>query len=415
MKKIYLVLLFLITLKVIAIGSVEKKDLKLSFSGFIKYCAMYDTRQTVNAREGHFLLYPEAPLYDSENIDINSAPNFNMTTISSTLKFSLDGSEVLNARSQAFIEFDCWGSKNCFNLFRVRHAYAKLDWGNTKLIFGQYWHPMSVVSCFPKIVSANSGVPFHPISRNPQIRLVHEFGILQFTACLFTQRDFTSIGPDGASSQYLRNSGIPEVHFQLQCGNALSGIQAGAGIDYKKLVPEIYTENDEGETFATKESLSGISTMGFISAKTKYFIVNAQGIYAQNSYDMMMLGGYAVKKTTDKETGEKEFSNLNTLSSWVDFQSKVGWGNLGFFIAYTKNMGAGEIIEGPIYARGGDIDCVCRFSARLGFDYEDFNISLEGELTNANYGIKNGDGKGGVTDARPVSNFRTLLSFKYSF
>ncbi len=417
MGKVYLLPIFFITLTLNAFSNelAKGKKFKLEFAGFFKYYMMRDSRQTVSAREGHFLLYPESPLYDSQNTDVNSVPNFNMTTISSTLKFRLIGPEVFNAQSMTFMELDFWGSKNYYNLFRLRHAYIELKWEHFKLTIGQYWHPMSVASCFPRVVSANCGVPFHPISRNPQIRLQQDFGVFLLTGCVFTQRDFTSTGPDGADSKYLRNSGIPNMHLQLQYGNVSSDIQAGAGIDYKLIVPELYIENDVGEMFATKESLSGISYVGFISVETKYLAIKTQGVYAQNSYDMTMLGGYAEKKIFDEQTGERGFVNLNTLSVWTDMQTcgKKFFG--GIFGGYSKNMGAGERIDGKLYGRGTDIKSVYRIAPRIVYQKESISISLEGEYTTANYGTENGNSEGGVTNTYSVSNFRSLLSLKYSF
>ncbi|MCK7533464.1 MAG: hypothetical protein MZV63_21740 [Marinilabiliales bacterium] len=57
---------------------------------------------------------------------------------------------------------------------------------------------------------------------------------------LYSQRDFVSSGPDGNSNKYPRNSGMPAMHFQLRvpAGDAFT---AWAGVDYKKIRPEIKT------------------------------------------------------------------------------------------------------------------------------------------------------------------------------
>jgi len=36
----------------------EEKNFGIKFNGFVKGDYFYDTRQTVSAREGHFLLWP---------------------------------------------------------------------------------------------------------------------------------------------------------------------------------------------------------------------------------------------------------------------------------------------------------------------------------------------------------------------
>jgi hypothetical protein len=402
-------------------GETEKsKQIKVDFTGFLKYEVTFDSRQTISAREGIFMFYPVRSLLDMEGNDVHAASNFNMCTINSMLKLNLTGPDIFRANSNAYFEVDFWGSESNkyidLNHFRLRHAYARLKWPATELLLGQYWHPMSVAGFFPKVVSSNCGVPFHPISRNPQIRILQHIGIVKLIGCFLTQRDFTSTGPDGADSKYLRNSGMPNIHLQLQCGKDTSKIIAGAGIDYKKIVPELYTsyENDIIKT-GRKNTLSSLSFVGFLSVETKYLSMKAQGIYGQNAYDILQLGGYAVKGVTNAEKGEKEYSNLSTLSGWGDIQTTGRKIRYGFFCGYTKNMGSGGQLDGPIYARGVDIDRVYRIAPRIVYEKQPVEISLECEYTTAYYGTENGDQKGGVRDTNPVSNFRTLMSVKYYF
>lgn len=391
----------------------------IKLTGFIKYEVMYDTRQTVTAREGNFLLYPERPVYDTHNIDINASPSLNMFTINSMLKLALIGPEVFQAASTAFFEVDFWGSEVNklvdLNHFRLRHAWVKFNWNTTELLIGQFWHPMSISGFFPRPASSNSGVPFHPISRNPQIRLMKNVGNMKLIGSVLSQRDFPSTGPQGIDSQYLRNSGIPNIHFQVQCGGDSSNIITGVGIDYKKIVPELHIINDDGEILKTGNSLSAFSYVGFLRVNTKYISLRAQGIYARNPYDILLIGGYGVKEFNNIQTGEKEFSNLNTLSTWCDVQTTGKKIRLGMFGGYTKNLGSQDFIVGPLYARGADISSVYRISPRVVYSNEPVSLSLEGEYTTANYGTANGDMKGGVTDTMPVSNLRTVLSFLYFF
>ena len=76
-----------------------------------------------------------------------------------------------------FIEGEFFGTSDAdVSGFRVRHAFLKLDWQSSSLLIGQFWHPMFVVEMFPGVVSFNTGAPFQPFARNPQIRFTHSFG-----------------------------------------------------------------------------------------------------------------------------------------------------------------------------------------------------------------------------------------------
>lgn len=420
MKKTQILLFLLISVSVIAKETAKNKKIEIEFSGFIKYDATYDTRQTVNSREGIFLLFPDRPLLDKENNDVNAVSNFNMCTINSNLKLNLSGPIFFNAKTDAFFEVDFWGSESNkyidLNHIRLRHAYIKLDWGKTKLLLGQYWNPMSVTGFFPRVVSSNSGVPFHPISRNPQIQIAQQLGNLRIIGTLLTQRDFTSTGPNGSDSKYLRNSGIPNAHLQVQYGNNSSTFIAGAGIDYKMIVPELYSssENNIIKT-GKKNTLSSLCFVGFMNIETNILSIRMQGVYGQNTHDIMLLGGYAVREVVNISTGEKRFSNLNTIASWIDLQTTGKQVNVGVFGGYTKNWGSRSEIEGPIYARGASIDRIYRISPRIVYEKSPFIISAECEYTSAAYGTENGTAHGGVTNSDFVSNIRTIVSIKYYF
>lgn len=398
----------------------ENKKIKIDFSGFVRYDVTLDTRQTVNAREGIYLLYPAKPLWDKDHQDINGVSHFNMTTINSNIKLNLTGPDLFNAASKAYFEVDFWGSeinKNIdLNHIRIRHAYIQLNWKATELLLGQYWNPMTAPGFFPRVVSSNSGVPFHPISRNPQIRIRQNLGQMQLIGCLLTQRDSYSTGPNGADSKYMRNSGVPMAHLQLQYGNKASTFHVGMGVDYKKVLPELYTTYEE-ELIKTgkKSTLSSFSYMAFMDIITRFLSIRMQGVYACNGHDIQLLGGYALREITNAAKGEKEYTNMRALSGWCDLQTNGKTIKGGLFCGYAKNIGAGEWIEGPIYARGADIDNVFRLSSRIVYEKKAMTISFECEYTTADYGMENGDRKGGVTNTNQVANTRALLSVKYNF
>ncbi len=432
MKIIIFALLIIFSFTINAQEKKEESKFKITLSGFVKTDVFYDARQTVSIREGHFLLYPDNVSFDANKNDINAKSNFNILSIQSRLKVAVTGPEVIGAKPSGVIEADFFGNENSsfsdVNGFRLRHAFVKLNWESVELLVGQYWHPMFIVESFPGTLSFNTGAPFQPFSRNPQIRLTKTFGGLKLIGCIFTQRDFTGIGPEyifsngkytstsAASSKYLRNSGIPNMHFQMQYKPVSSLFLVGAGVDYKIITPELYTVNNGAVSkFKSDKTLGSMSAIGFANIKLKPVTIKLEGVYAQNAYDLVMIGGYGVKEITDTATGEKEFTNINTVSVWADFQTNGEKVQFGLFGGFTKNMGAQDSIKGSIYARGSNIDYVYRVSPRIVFIAGKLNIGLEGEYTFAMYGKANGNGKGGVTNGNAISNTRALLSVIYNF
>src|SRR5690606_31164895 len=107
--------------------------------------------------------------------DVNATSSINMLSIHSRLKSVFTGPTLLKARTSVLIEADFYGNENQFfsdlNGLRLFNGFMKFEWATTELLLGQYWHPMTIPEYFPKIISFNAGAPFHPVSRNPQIRV----------------------------------------------------------------------------------------------------------------------------------------------------------------------------------------------------------------------------------------------------
>jgi hypothetical protein len=276
-----------------------------------------------------------------------------MLSIQTRVKAAITGPDAFGAKTSGVVEADFFGNENSnfsdLNGLRLRHAFVKLNWKSTELLVGQYWHPMFVAESFPGVISFNTGAPFQPFSRNPQIRFTQTIGGLKLIGCVFSQRDFTSTGPEytfannlysstvSASSKYLRNSGIPNLHFQMQFSPASTEHLFGAGVDFKTLMPEIMTVNQtKTARFESSETISSISGIGFARLKFKPLTIRIEGVLAQNAFDMVMLGGYAVKKINNQETGAREFANLKTGSIWLDANTHGKKVQFGIFTGYTN-------------------------------------------------------------------------------
>ncbi len=407
------VLIVAIILPVLKAGAQDaEKTYGIKFSGFVKTDIFYDSRQSSASnglREGHFFLYPDDVLYDNDMNDLNANPSFHILNIQTRIRGDITGPDAFGAKTSGAIEAEFFGtSESDLNGFRLRHAYVKMDWQKVSLLAGQYWHPMFPAENFPGTVSFNTGAPFIPFSRNPQVRLVFFPGKVSFTLVAYSQRDFTSPGPGGNSSKYLRNSGTPGVHVQVKIP-AGEYLTAWAGTDYKTLRPEIRTSTN----YETSARVGGLSAFAALKLKTKPINLSVMGIYGENASDMMMLGGYAVERITDPVTQLKEWTTLNNAGFWADLSTNGTRVVAGLFTGYSKNIGSRETIRGMAYSRGNDIDHLFRVSPRLTFTDGKLSIAAELESTLAAYGTMEDDGR--VSDTHNVTNIRLLLSLIYRF
>ena len=396
----------------------EEKKFGIKFSGFVKNDAFFDSRQTVSVREGHFLLYPQPEELDADENDINAVPNFNILAIQTRLKGSISGPDAFGAKTSGAIEGAFFGHTNAdINGFRLRHAFMKLKWESTELILGQYWHPFFVTGCFPGVISFNTGVPFQPFSRNPQMRLTKYFGDnLSVMLALQSQRDFTSSG----GSTALRNSSIPDLQFQVQYRTkneeAKTEFLAGAGAGYKILKPElsstVYDTLGNPVTYQSEETIGGISGLAFVKYKNAAFTAKVEGVYGQNMTDLLMLGGYA-QMDQDTTTGIWDYTTLDIMSFWTDIHTNGKKLQAGLFAGYTMNMGSANEFTGGTFARGTNIEYVYRVSPRVVFISGKTKLALEAEYTTAAYGTPNETGE--VENAEEISNLRVLFGAFYSF
>ena len=126
-----------------------------------------------------------------------------------------------------------------------------------------------------------------------------------------------------------------------------------------------------------------------------------------------MLGGCAVKGVTDSTTGYVDYANVRSFAVWGEIHTNGKHWQTGVFGAFTKNLGVGETVTGPYYARGANIDYIWRVSPRLIYNIQKLRIAAEVEYTLAGYGTTTS--KGYVSNPKAVGNVRALLAFFYFF
>lgn len=417
MKAILYFVLTTILFVTIIWGQDKQEEMKfgIKFSGFIKTDAFFDTRQNVSLREGHFLLYPEPQLSDTLGKDINAASNFNILSIQSRITGAIAAPDAFDAKTSGILEGEFFGtSDGDVNGFRLRHAYVKLNWETSELLVGQTWHPMFIAEVFPSVVSFNTGAPFQPFSRNPQIRFTQTLGGFKLIGTLFSQRDFSNSGPgtDGSiisSSIFLRNSNLPMAHLQIRYKPDFGDHLFGVGGGFKSLVPELKTKKN----YKTGETINSLSAVAFAKLKFDDITFKLNGSFAQNATDLMMIGGYAVKYVVDTAKDLKIYTNINTGSVWTDIHTNGKEFTAGIFAGYTKNFGSQDLINGKYYSRAKNIGYIYRISPRFVYYLGRMQFASELEYTLAAYGSVDDHGK--VFDTKNVPNLRVLLAAILTF
>ncbi len=407
----------------------EDPNWGIKFSGFIRNDIFFDSRQVVSARpanQGELLLYPANVNNDINGKDINAAPSLDMLAITTRLVGTVNGPDAFGAKTSGGIEAEFFGNANGNeNVFRLRHAIARLDWPKTQLALGQYWHPLFVTDCFPGVLSFNTGMPFQPFARNPQIRLTQKFGkeFNLILAAISQTEAFVSSGPGtnialGAavgSQAYISNAVVPNLHAQLQYKG--KNFLAGIAFDYKSLRPALSAAYAVGALtyVVSTERVNSLTFETYAKITTKAVIAKAEFLTGQNMYDHLMIGGYLAYGTAPAVT----YKPITVNSYWVEIMGTGKKVIPGIFVGYTYNNGASKDNAVASYSRGitaskTSIANIFRISPRLETISGKFKFGLEAEITTAAYGAAESNAKvTGTTNS--VTDNRILFISSYSF
>ncbi len=416
MKRIIIITLSLVS--ILAVNAQEESGFGIKFSGFVKNDFFWDSRQTVAAREGHFLLWPAQVREDPNGNDINGKSNFNFLALQSRLSVKLSGPDAFGAKTSGLIEGDFFAQSNLnVNLFRLRHAFVKLNWEHLEIMAGQYWNPLFVTSCFPGTVSFNTGTPLQSFARNPQLRATYKTGGFSIVAAALSQRDYTTIGELGPSSRYLRNSAIPDMHLQVHYGSSNEegmNILAGIGAAYKTIVPRLSSTPIPEVSYSVNEKVGGLTAMGFAKLSTKPITAKLQVRYGENISDVLGISGYGITGVVDVTTGERSYTPLKSMTFWAEVHTN-GNPQVGIFGGLTRNNGSKEQLSTTtVYGLGTSIRSLYRIAPRVIYNVGKVRVAMELEYTNAAYG-SNHDSFYIPSETTNADNLRVLAAIYYFF
>ncbi len=418
MKKIALSLMAAL----VAVGGMAQinlgKDVSLKIYGHVRTDFFYNSRANVESVDGLFYSYPKDEKLDPNGEDLNGSASSNMYAVYSRMGFDFAGPMIGKAKTSAKIEFDFRGNGNDnLSALRLRHAYFNFDWGKSKVLVGQTSHPF-FGDVSPQILNLNTGSPFQPFGRAPQIRYRYNSGALQLQAAAVWQSQFKSHGPsatDGTGNSRIqaphKNANVPELALGIDY--KANGWILGVGVDMLSIVPRV-TSFDENKKplYKVDERLTTVSYEAHLKYQKDKWFVAAKSVLGSNFTHTSMLGGYGIK-SEDAKTGEREYTPFRNSSNWINIVYGKKW-KPGIFLGYIKNLGtADDMVSTTYYGTGTNIDKLMTGTFELTYNVPHWKIGAEYNFTEAYYGTTQKDGK--VKDTHSVGNNRLVLSATYSF
>ena len=386
----------------------------LKLGGFVRNEIFYDSRKTVDAVDGLFNIYPDLRLPDAGGRDINDIQYVNMLAITTRLNGLFTGPDVFGAKSSAFFEFDFTGY-NLSNGVRFRQGWTKLKWQKSELLMGQFWHPYFMLENAPTVLGLNTGAPYACFNRSPQIRYTYSVtpGLSAFIAAVYQTASGTT-GPAGPSLDYMRTSGVPEVvaNLQYKLGQSLViGVSGGA----KAIKPRTSTTGTGGR-YKTQNLVKSYNGQFYAAYTNGLLKAKISTMYGQNTYEYLMLGGYAVT-SRDAVTGHETYTPTAHWYNWVN----ITYGKdfvVGIYAGFAKNLGTKENYlagAGNTFERGEHIAYIYRISPHFSYRVKRFQFGMEFEQNAAAYGTADPANKGHVNKAYESKAMRVVGLMMYYF
>lgn len=391
------------------------QDAQFKWYGFIRNYAVADSRESVYGTEDFFYYLPkDRNVVDGQ--DLNSQRTFAFAAITSRLGLDVTGYQIEGWKVGAKLEADFYAGVSGVTgtaLFRLRQAFLTMNKNAFTLKVGQAWHPMA--ADMPHVFALNTGAPFGPFSRTPQatvdLKLSNE---LTLTASALWQMQYTSAGPGGASADYIKYAGTPEVYLGL--GYKANGFAAKAGVDVLSIKPR----HDDGHQ-KVSDRITTVSPFLYAEYSKGLFSVKAKTIFAQAGEHMNLNGGYGVTSVT--ADGSYEYAPTRNSSSWVSFS----YGKKAQFVlfgGYVRNFGtAKELISSDknhlFFSKNSfsNMNRMFRVSPEFIYNLGKVAFGLEYELTGVQYGtFGTNDVRGLATEnLHWIRNHRLQLMVKYTF
>ena len=394
-----------------ALAQEKPKEWDASVYGFARIDYIFDSRQSAQVREYHLNLYPLDKSLDVQGKDINATGASNFLAVTSRLGVKFRGPDVWGAKASGTLEGDFFGNtQSSIALYRLRHAYATLDWKKTSLTMGQTWYPAFIPEVFPGVANFSTGIMFNPFGWVGQVRVKQKLNDkVSLTLAAYKDREFqTANGTGAVDNSATYNSVIPTLHAQLQYKG--KEVLAGVGAEYQSLKPVIASNN-----LVSDETINSTALLGYFKYANNDIIAKAYAITGGNLNHMVMLGGFAEYNVAGKPIS---YQSTKTTAFWVDIASANPKVAPGVFFGHSKNNGGVDAGYTAIKARGfsgnRSVDNVWRASARVDFKQNKFRISPELEYTSATWGDTQSNGTTGGSTSN-VANFRAMVSAVYSF
>ena len=386
------------------------------FHGFIRSYFAFDTRESLAGTEDLYYYMPKDVNLSAAGEDLNDQMSFRFAALTSRVWVDVKGFQFGAYHVGGRIEADFYAGLNGVTgtaQLRLRQAFVSLARDGRTWKIGQTWHPMA--ADLPDIFSLESGAPFGPFNRSPQInfdwKINDWFGL---TAAALWQMQYTSTGPNGASADYIKYGLTPECYLGLNFRTKKSLFRVGGDI------LSIKPRNNNGER-KVQDRLTTYNAFVYAQTKADNWTFKGKVTYAQDGGHMNLVGGYGVTGIMDDGISWN-YTPTQTVSGWFTAMAKFGAWQPQMLLGYLENFGCykgivnNTIVAAPFFQKNnaGTLARMARIQPELIYNLGSLQFGIEYMLTAAHYG-KADAYKHATTDLHWVLNHRVQALVKFNF
>ena len=404
----------------------EETPAKFKLYGFIRNYTILDSRAVSGGTHDLYFYMPkdiDANL--NTGVDMNDGFNWKSLALTTRLGLDMSGYQFGNMYASGKVEADFYslngsGSANTIAQLRLRQAYVALKWLPAEdqtlvLNIGQTWHPMA--ADLPHMTNLESGAPFGPFNRSPQVMAHWTKGGFTLTGGLLFLSQYLPIDAEAesATSHVVKSIapfkyGLPESYLGVAFKHG--PIVAKLGADLIATKPYRTYANPIDGPVKAHGLLLAPTFFGYVQYTKGLFQLRAKTTLAHSGEHLNLLSGYGVSAVSDEADGRHyTYTPMRDWASFISAQygKKV---QVMCMLGYMKQLGTTEDIIGPASlwlnsAAATNIQSAFRATPTIAWNIGKLTVSLEYNYTMAEFGSKTIDLATGLTNA-PVRNARGL-------
>ncbi len=397
----------------------EEKPSHFKLYGFIRNYVTADTR-AVNAGTEDLYYYMPKDVSMKDGYDQNAGFNWRFVSLTTRLGLDVSGYKwgKMGISGKVEADFYNFSTSSVVPVLRLRQAFVKLNWDDcpVSLTLGQAWHPVGVD--LPHMTNLESGAPFNPFNRSPQltvdVNLGSGFGL---TASVLYLNHYLPTGPAGKSKDYYKY-GAPEFFLGFAYKNAK--FTGKLGVDMVNIRPyrtiaDWRVQDAQGPTIKVKSLMTTFSPFVFLQYTSGKFQLRAKSILAQAGEHMNLLSGYGVHAFN--EDGTIEYTPMQDWASFVSFSYGKKFQVMGM-LGYMKQLGTTRDVTTIWINNSADqhIQQAFRATPTVAWNLGKFTVSLEYNITAAEFGSGDRDARGMYAgDKEWILNHRFICMTKFNF